>query len=287
MRTRGVLVIAPADSRSIFLPEQQRLLETFASQIALALERVHYVEVAQDALLSMESERLRNSVLSAISHDLRTPLTAIIGLSSTLKEATAESAEREDLIDSIQEEAFRMNNLVTNLLDMARLQAGKIKLNRQWQMLEEVVGSAIRGLERPLSRHHIEVLLPRDLPLLEFDAVLIERVLANILDNAAKYTPAGSYIRITAEAKQGEIWVAVSDDGLGLPDGMEHRIFDKFTRGDPESAKSGVGLGLSICRAIVEAHGGRIWASNLPGQGAIFTFALPIGNPPTVPELES
>ena len=115
----------------------------------------------------------------------------------------------------------------------------------------------------------------------------LAQALANILDNAAKYTPAGSHIRITAEAKQGEIWVSVSDDGLGLPDGMEHRIFDKFTRGDPESAKSGVGLGLSICRAIVEAHGGRIWASNLPDHGGIFTFALPIGNPPTVPELDS
>ena len=112
------------------------------------------------------------------------------------------------------------------------------------------------------------------------------QVLANILDNAAKYTPAGSHIRIVAERRQDEIWVSVSDDGLGLPDGMEHRIFDKFTRGDPESAKSGVGLGLSICRAIIEAHGGRIWASNLPGHGAIFTFALPIGNPPTVPELD-
>lgn len=287
MRTRGVLVIAPDDARSIFLPEQQRLLETFASQIALALERVHYVEVAQDALLSMESERLRNSVLSAISHDLRTPLTAIIGLSSTLKEASSDSQAREELVDSIQEEAFRMNNLVTNLLDMARLQAGKVKLNRQWQMLEEVVGGAIRGLERALSRHHVEVLLPRDLPLLEFDAVLIERVLANILDNAAKYTRPGSHIRITAEGKQGEIWVSIRDDGLGLPGGMEHRIFDKFTRGEPESAKSGVGLGLSICRAIVEAHGGRIWAGNLPEGGAIFTFALPVGNPPKVPELDN
>ncbi|MFO1384788.1 MAG: two-component system sensor histidine kinase KdpD [Chitinivorax sp.] len=287
MRTRGVLVMAPAEARLIFLPEQQRLLETFASQIALALERVHYVEVAQDALLNMESERLRNSVLSAISHDLRTPLTAIIGLSDTLKETTADSVVREELADAIQEEAFRMNNLVTNLLDMARLQAGKVKLNRQWQMLEEVVGGAIRGLERPLSRHHVDVSLPRELPLLEFDAVLIERVLANILDNAAKYTPAGSHIRIVAERRQDEIWVSVSDDGLGLPDGMEHRIFDKFTRGDPESAKSGVGLGLSICRAIIEAHGGRIWASNLPGHGAIFTFALPIGNPPTVPELDN
>lgn len=287
MRTRGVLVIAPGDARSIFLPEQQRLLETFAAQIALALERVHYVEVAQDALLSMESERLRNSVLSAISHDLRTPLTAIIGLSSTLKETPSDSPAREELVDSIQEEAFRMNNLVTNLLDMARLQAGRIKLNRQWQMLEEVVGGAIRGLERPLSRHHVEVVLPRDLPLLEFDAVLIERVLANILDNAAKYTPAGSHIGIAAECRQDEIRVSVSDDGLGLPDGMEHRIFDKFTRGEPESAKSGVGLGLSICRAIVEAHGGRIWASNLPGGGAIFTFALPLGNPPKVPELDN
>lgn len=287
MRTRGVLVMAPAEARLIFLPEQQRLLETFASQIALALERVHYVEVAQDALLSMESERLRNSLLSAISHDLRTPLTAIIGLSGTLKETPVDAASRAELAESIQEEAFRMNNLVTNLLDMARLQAGKVKLNRQWQMLEEVVGAALRGLERLLSRHHIEVSLPRDLPLLEFDAVLIERVLANILDNAAKYTPAGTHILISAECRPDEVWVSVADDGPGLPEGLEQRIFDKFTRGEPESAKSGVGLGLSICRAIIEAHDGRIWAANIPGSGAIFTFALPLGNPPRVPPLDS
>lgn len=287
MRTRGVLAIAPEDQRTIFLPEQQRLLDTFASQIALALERVHYVEVAQDALISMESERLRNSVLSAISHDLRTPLTAIIGLASTLKESELPVSTRVELIEGVQEEAFRMNNLVTNLLDMARLQAGKVKLNKQWQMLEEVVGSALRGMERPLTRHKVEVDLPRDLPLLEFDAVLIERVLSNILDNAAKYTPAGSLIRIYAERKADEVLISVADDGLGLPEGLENRLFDKFTRGETESTQSGVGLGLSICRAIIDVHGGRIWAANLPDHGAVFTFALPIGHPPPMPELAS
>jgi two-component system, OmpR family, sensor histidine kinase KdpD len=288
MRTRGVLAIVPEDPATIFLPEQRRLLDTFVSQIALALERVHYVEVAQDALITMESERLRNSLLSAISHDLRTPLTAIIGIVSSLREQEQDlsSNKRLELIDALYGQAFRMNSLVTNLLDMARLQTGKVQLNKQWQMLEEVVGSAIRTMRHVLEQHPVQVRLPRDLPLLQFDAVLIERVLCNLLENAGKYTPVDSHLVVSAEKRDGEVWISLADDGPGLPAGMETRIFDKFTRGEKESAKPGVGLGLSICRAIVEAHDGKIWAHNLPIQGAIFTFSLPIGNPPAPPDPE-
>jgi two-component system sensor histidine kinase KdpD len=285
MRTRGVAAVVPGSPRQIFLPEQQRLLDTFAAQIGLALERVHYVEVAQAALLHMESERLRNSLLSAISHDLRTPLTAIVGLASTLSldRDVGEDARR-DALTAIQEEALRMGGLVNNLLDMARLTAGGLKLNMQWQMVEEVVGSALRAEERPLSKHHVQLDLAPGLPLTYFDAVLIERVLCNLLENAAKYTPVGSTVEVGARVQGKELRVFVADDGPGLPAGMEERIFEKFTRGRTESSTPGVGLGLAICRAIVEAHGGKIWAETRREGGAKFTFSLPLTEAPEVTE---
>ena len=280
MRTRGVLAIAPNDEQQLFQPEQQQLLDTFASQIALALERVHYVDVAQDALINMEAERLRNSLLSAISHDLRTPLTAIVGLASTLDEQSDLSVEkRHELSHAIHEEALRMSGLVANLLDMARLQSGKIILNLQWQPLEEVVGSALRACSHSLINHHLETHIPKDLPLLSFDAVLIERVLCNLLENAAKYG-AGT-IELSAVKHKDAVWVVVSDNGPGLPTGIN--IFEKFTRGDVEAASPGVGLGLAICEAIVGAHGGKIWGETLDQGGAQFTFSLPIGIAPDMP----
>jgi len=280
MRTRGVLAIAPHDQHQIFQPEQQQLLDTFASQIALALERVHYVDVAQDALINMEAERLRNSLLSAISHDLRTPLTAIVGLASTLDEQSDLSVEkRHELSHAIHEEALRMSGLVANLLDMARLQSGKINLNLQWQPLEEVVGSALRACNHSLIGHQLVTDIPKDLPLLSFDAVLIERVLCNLIENAAKYGE--GMIHLTAIKHKDEVWVVITDNGPGLPTGIN--IFEKFTRGDVESASPGVGLGLAICEAIVGAHGGKIWAETLDLGGAQFTFSLPIGVAPEMP----
>lgn len=289
MRTRGVLVVAPerTGDGAMGTPEQQRLLDTFAAQIALALERVHYVEIAQDALVTMESERLRSSLLSAISHDLRTPLTSIVGFASMLsRNDRTPGPLRTELVDAIHEEAQRMTGLVTNLLDMARLQEGGVQLNRQWQMLEEVVGTSLRACRRVLAAHEVSTRLPADLPLLRFDAVLLERLFTNLLENAAKYTPAGSHIEIAASVRGDEVEVSVSDDGPGLPPGMEGRIFEKFMRGEKESAKPGIGLGLAICRAIVQAHGGRIHATHGPdGHGARFFFTLPIETPPTPPGL--
>ena len=282
MRTRGVLALVPQDPHQVFIPEQQRLLETCASQIALALERVHYVEVAQDAIVAMESERLRNSVLSTISHDLRTPLTTMVGLSTLLAQALPRERQL-DIARAMHEEALRMNNLVTNLLDMARLQSG-VRLNRAWQLLDDVVGSAIRSADHALQGHRLRVDLPADLPLLEFDEVLIERVLVNLLQNAGKYTPAGATVTLSAHAGERAVEISVSDDGPGLPAGMEARLFDTFTRGQHESSTPGVGLGLAICRAIVEAHGGEIRARNLEPHGACFEFTLPCGAPPVLPE---
>lgn len=288
MRTRGVLAIQPQQPRQIFQPEQQRLLETFASQIALAIERVHYVEVAQDAVVSMESERLRNSLLAAISHDLRTPLTVIVGLASRLRdeqlEKNHEPGQELGLINHIQDEAMRMSGLVANLLDMARLQSGNVRLNKAWQMLEEVVGSALRVCARHLASHRIVTHLPASLPLVEFDAVLLERVFCNLLENAAKYTPTDTLIEIAGKVQGEELVVAVLDNGPGLPPGMEEKVFEKFLRGERESTKPGVGLGLAICRAVMDAHHGRIWAEQRAGGGAAFYLALPLGTPPAPPE---
>ncbi|KVN35686.1 DUF4118 domain-containing protein [Burkholderia stagnalis] len=303
MRTRGVLAVASREPRELEVPEQQRMLDAFAAQIALALERVHYVEIARDALVSMESERLRNSLLSAISHDLRTPLTTIVGFSSMLANARAAALHgdaaaprhgpREDeLVEAIHDEALRMTGIVTNLLDMARLQAGSLQLKRQWSLLEETVGAALAACKRVLARHPARVALPLDLPLLQMDAVLMERLFTNLFENAAKYTPPDTPIEIGAErvTEDGQpfVRVHVDDHGPGLPPGMQTRIFDKFTRGEKESATPGIGLGLAICRAIVEAHGGRIGALNRTAPdgrvtGARFWFTLPVETPPAAP----
>ncbi|KWD74464.1 DUF4118 domain-containing protein [Burkholderia ubonensis] len=304
MRTRGVLAIVSTDPRELEEPEQQRMLDAFAAQIALAIERVHYVEIARDALVSMESERLRNSLLSAISHDLRTPLTTIVGFSSMLANARAAASRgdapaaprhgpREDeLVEAIHDEALRMTGIVTNLLDMARLQAGSLQLKRQWSLLEETVGAALAACRRVLARHPARVALPADLPLLQMDAVLMERLFTNLFENAAKYTPADTPLEIGAQCVTEDglpfVRVHVDDHGPGLPPGMETRIFDKFTRGEKESATPGIGLGLAICRAIVEAHGGRIGALNRLGPdgrvtGARFWFTLPVDTPPAAP----
>jgi two-component system sensor histidine kinase KdpD len=283
MRIRGVLAVEPAHPRWLLIPEQRRQLDGFVALIATALERVHYIQVAQEAVVRIESERLRNSLLSALSHDLRTPLTSLIGLADSLtRTKPALSAEQLDMARAIRDQAFRVSALANNLLDMARLEAGEVKLNRQWQLLEEVVGSALKAREEQLAAHRVLVSLPSDFPLIEFDAVLIERVLCNILENAAKYTPAGSEIRIQAALKDGAAHISITDNGPGLPPGMEEAIFEKFMRGEKESKIPGVGLGLAICRAIVEAHRGRIWAENVPTGGARFIFTLPLGTPPAL-----
>ncbi|MGF6792513.1 DUF4118 domain-containing protein [Paraburkholderia sp. 35.1] len=313
MRTRGVLAVVVRDERELTVPEQRRMLDAFAAQIALALERVHYVDIARDALVNMESERLRNSLLSAISHDLRTPLTTIVGFSSMLAQGRqagqgrtegevnaslrtdAQSAARRDdeLVDAIHEEALRMTGIVTNLLDMARLQAGSLQLNQQWTLLEETVGAALRACKRVLADHPVRVTLPADLPLLHLDAVLMERLFSNLFENAAKYTASGTPLAIGAQQIDADgtpfVRITIDDNGPGLPAGMEARVFEKFTRGEKESAKPGIGLGLAICRAIVEAHGGTIGALNRMAtdghvEGARFWFTLPVKTPPDAPE---
>jgi two-component system sensor histidine kinase KdpD len=282
MRTRGVLALKPEEPRLLLVPEQRRQLETFAALTAIALERVHYVDVAQGATVQIESERLRNSLLAALSHDLRTPLAGLVGLAESLRMTKpALSSEQNEIADALQSEAVRMSTQVNNLLDMARIESGEVRLRREWHSIEEIVGSAVRATARVLAPRTISTALAADLPLVECDAVLIERVFINLLENAAKYTSPSAHVRISAHAEEGAMRITVADDGPGIRVGQEQAIFEKFTRGARESAVTGVGLGLAICKAIVEAHGGTIAVANLSGGGAAFSFSLPLGTPPT------
>src|SRR5450755_2035240 len=283
MRTRGVLALCPDEPRLLLVPEQRRQLETFAALTAIALERVHYVDVAQGATVQIESERLRNSLLAALSHDLRTPLAGLVGLAESLRMTKpALSSEQNEIADALQSEAVRMSTQVNNLLDMARIESGDVRLRREWHSIEELVGSALRATSRVLVPRKVATDLPADLPLVECDAVLIERVFVNLLENAAKYTPASTCVRIEARASGEQLRISVADDGPGIRAGQEEAIFEKFTRGSRESAVTGVGLGLAICKAIVEAHGGTIGAGNAPGGGAVFTFTLPLAPAPAL-----
>ncbi len=290
MRLRGILALKPAQPRWLLIPEQLQQLDTLARQIAIALERVHYVDIAQQAVVQMESERLKSTLLAAISHDVRTPLTALIGLAESLQRSlpALEDAQAETA-RSITQQARQLSALVTNLLDMARLQNGGVNLRMQWQSVEEVVGTAIRAARHALAGCKLETDIPADLPLVEFDAVLMERVLVNLLENAAKYgkTQAGevSIIKVSAHVTPDALVLLVRDHGPGLPlarKGREAELFDKFTRGDAESATPGVGLGLAICKAVVGAHRGQISAANAAGGGAEFSVVLPRRAPPVL-----
>ena len=284
----GVLAVLPINLRRFFLPEQQKLLDTFIRQIGQAITRVRLAEQAKKAQIQMESERLRNSLLSSISHDLRTPLATIVGCSSALAENDG-SLMPEDQVEFskvIYEEAQRMSSLVNNILDMARLDAGIVKLNKQWHPLEEIIGTALTRLQKRLEGRQLTVKMPPGIPMIYADSSLIEQVLINLLQNALRYTPDASPLDITIEMLPFAVEVVLTDRGPGIPDGKEKQLFEKFYRVRNEAAQSGVGLGLAICRAIVEAHGGTINAKNRPGGGAVFTFMVPVEHQPPMLEQE-
>jgi two-component system sensor histidine kinase KdpD len=288
----GVLAIDVSNLRRIFVPEQQLLLEGFLTLFAEALERVRLAQKAQSTELRAETESLRNALLSAISHDLRTPLATIVGASSSLVENSRQltPAAKEELSRTVYEEAQRMTSLANNILDMARLDAGKVSLNLQWVPLEEIVGSVMARLHRRLQAHRVSVTLAPDLPLVRLDAVMLEQVLVNLLENAAKYTPSGTRIEVTGHKSADGKWVevTVADRGPGIPEGEVGKLFEKFYRvpSQRESAQSGVGLGLAICRAIIQAHGGEIEARNRPEGGAEISLRLPLEEGPPVPAPE-
>jgi two-component system sensor histidine kinase KdpD len=280
----AVLAARPPQATG-FSTDQVHVLEALASLIAGALERAQLAEEAQRSHLEMESERLRNTLLSSVSHDLRTPLAAITGAASTLLEDADRMSEptRRELTETVFEEADRLNRRVRNLLDMTRLQSGAVRPNKEWHPLEEIVGAALSRLERRLKSRPVSTRLAEDLPLVSIDGMLIEQVLVNLLENTLKYTPGGSPIDVSAWVADGSVVVEVADRGPGLPPGAEERVFEKFYRVESKESAGGVGLGLTICRGIVSAHGGRIWAENRAGGGAAFRFTLPLeGTPPTV-----
>jgi two-component system sensor histidine kinase KdpD len=283
-RSVGALGILPGPPLAMFDREQIHALESFANQIAMAIERALLAEEAQRALLKAETEALRSTLLSSVSHDLRTPLAAITGAATALlqRDITIDRQGRQELVRTIQEEADHLNQIIRNVLDMTRLESKAIRVKKEWQSIEEIVGVALNRLSEGLKGRELTVHIQKDLPLVAFDPLLIEQVLMNLLDNAIKYTPEATPIDLTAEIRADAVMVELGDRGPGIPSGDEERIFEKFFRG----AAGGIGLGLAICRAIISAHGGRIWAENRPGGGAVFRFTLPIGGKPQMPEPE-
>jgi two-component system sensor histidine kinase KdpD len=280
----GVLGLTPQDPERFVAIEQRREVDAFAAQLALALERARLAEETERARREIEAEQLRSSLLSSVSHDLRTPLAVITGAASTLEEqgAALDAATSRELVRTILDESERLNRLVRNLLDMTRLESGTVRVQKEWLPIEEVVGAALDRLESRLLGRDVTADLPRDLPLVPCDAVLIEQALINLLENAAKYS--SGPIEVRAEAQDDGIVIEIADGGPGITPGEEQRVFEKFHRAVREGSPSGVGLGLAICRAIITAHGGRIWVENREGGGAVFRFKLPItGEPPDLP----
>ena len=273
----GVLAIYVASYRQPMSNASRQFLGTFADQIAVAIERVALTEAAQQARMQAETERLRSNLLSSVSHDFRTPLSSIMGAASTLLEkgGSLDPKTHEELSQLAYEEAQRLDRLVGNLLDMTRLESGGLHVEKEWQTLEEVIGAALHHLGSRRSSHPILTDLPSALPLVPMDSVLIEQVLLNLLENAIKYTPADTPIRLSAIADGNQVAVEVADSGPGIVRGDEERIFDKFYR-SKGAGSSGVGLGLTICKGIIEAHSGKVWAENRSAGGAVFHFTLPL-----------
>lgn len=262
------------------------LLETVASVIRVALDRIYFAEIARETEIRRSAESLRNSILSALSHDLRTPLTVVLGLTESLALGKASPERQKAMLTSLHNQALSINRLVTNLLDMARLRSGQIELNEEWQPIDEVIGATLRQIRSQWRNSEITLDIPPDLPPLRFDAVLIERVLWNLLENAIKYSMCDLPIELIVRRTGDNLDVMICDSGPGLPaEGIEE-LFGVFQRGQTESNIPGVGLGLAIARTIAEAHGGQVTAENRTGGGACFRLRLPLGNPPMLSELE-
>jgi two-component system sensor histidine kinase KdpD len=273
----GVVAVRPTESNRLLEPDQIHLLESLVNQVALAIERTRLSEEAERAHVRVETERMRNAILSSVSHDLRTPLATITGAASSLVEEQHEldPTARHELSRSIYREADRLDRLLKNLLDMMRIEAGAVQLSKEWHPVDEVVGAGLARLEGRLGDHTINTAFPPDLPLVLVDGVLLEQVVINLVENAVKYAPRGSAIDLSASTSNRVVVIEVADRGPGIPPGEEALIFDKFYRAKP-AREGGVGLGLTICRGIVEAHGGRIWAENRRGGGAVFRFTIPL-----------
>jgi two-component system sensor histidine kinase KdpD len=293
MRTgRGAIGVMGIDSDKtgpLLTPDQRRLLDALIDQAALAIERVYLVEDVDRAKRTIETDRLRSALLTSISHDLKTPLAAVLGAASTLRDLSTglSDAEKADLLATVIDESERLNRFIANLLDMTRLESGAVVPNTALHDLGEIVGSALRRASKILAGHRIELELAAGLPMLELDAVLFEQALFNLLDNAAKYSPDGSTIRIRSWRDQDTICLQVLDEGDGIPPGDLEHIFDKFYRAEKgDRVRAGTGLGLAISRGFVEALHGEITAANRPDRpGAVFAIRLPV--PPATKQLDT
>ncbi len=278
----GVMAVRPEGIPHWMEPDQRHLLEAFANQTALALERALLSEKSAETQRQMDREQLRNALLSSVSHDLRTPLGGILGAASTLldSEPLLGQGERKELAETIHGAALQLQRLVTNLLDVTRLESGVVEVKKEWVPMEELVGTALERLSRTLGARELRVELPPKLPLVPMDPVLMEQVLVNLLENACKFSPADQPIEIRAWATERAVTLAIADHGSGLPEGLEEKIFDKLVKAANPHGSPGAGLGLTICKGIVEAHGGWIQGSNRPQGGAQFLVSLPLGGPP-------
>ena len=261
-QTVGAIAVRVAERERLLEPDQRRLLEACASQLALALERDQMAIAAAEARVQAEAEQVRSTLLSSVSHDLKTPLAAIAGASSSLLEAPSSDEEtRRELLQTISEEARRLGRLLENILQMSRLESGAAVPNKQWHVLEEIVGSALHRTRRELEHHPVEVRIPASLPLVFIDGLLLEQLLVNLLENTARHTPVGTAVTLTASTEDKWLVVLLADNGPGLVPGTEERIFEKFYRATPAADSGrGSGLGLAICRAVAQAHGGKITA---------------------------
>ena len=293
MRTgRGAIGVMGIDSDKtgpLLTPDQRRLLDALIDQAALAIERVYLVEDVDRAKRTIETDRLRSALLTSISHDLKTPLAAVLGAASTLRDLSTglSDAEKADLLATVIDESERLNRFIANLLDMTRLESGAVVPNTALHDLGEIVGSALRRASKILAGHRVELELAAGLPMLELDAVLFEQALFNLLDNAAKYSPDGSTIRIRSWRDQDAVCLQVLDEGDGIPPGDLEHIFDKFYRAEKgDRVRAGTGLGLAISRGFVEALHGEITAANRPDRpGAVFAIRLPV--PPATKQLDT
>ncbi len=288
----GVMAIQPSKANSQISIDARQLLETYATQIAFAIERNNLSERSQRAELESEAEKLRSSLLSAVSHDLRTPLAAIAGAASSLdaniNRGSIEEANHK-LLETIVDESKRLTRLVENLLHMTRLSSGKVQINRQWQPVEEVIGSALHRLDHVLGGREVKVQIEGELPLVNGDDILLETVLVNLIDNALKYSPSHTPIEIQSQLAGRGIAIQVADRGCGILPGDEEKIFEKFNRGSGRNTdRRGTGLGLAICDAIIRAHKGTITAKNRDGGGTIVRFTIPNESAPPsiIPEID-
>jgi two-component system, OmpR family, sensor histidine kinase KdpD len=276
----GVMGIDSDRPGPLLTPDQRRLLDALMDQGALAIERVYLVQDIDRVQRTVEAERLRSALLTSISHDLKTPLAAVLGAASTLRDLASNLPDQEklELLGTIIDESERLNRFIANLLDMTKLESGAVVPNLALHDLGEIVGSALRRAARILADHKIEVDIAADLPMLELDAVLFEQVLFNVLDNAAKYSSPGSTIRLQSWRERKSVYLQILDQGEGIPPADLEHIFDKFYRVQKQDqVRAGTGLGLAISRGFVEAMHASITAANRTDRtGAIFTIALPI-----------